>query len=129
MNEMNEWETQLRSWAPRRPSAKLRARLFARPVTPTPPRPAFTIGWLAPAGACLLLAFVILGQRSGAALRPVAKGSPLVAMILSNQSYAAYLPGSFAHGQNVPPRDSFEWTNGSSSTSTMRFVSPLKAND
>jgi hypothetical protein len=42
---------------------------------------------------------------------PMADGKhgPLVAMILSNQSYAAYLPGSFQRSQNR--WDTFEWTN------------------
>jgi hypothetical protein len=33
----------------------------------------------------------------------------MLAMILSNQSYAAYLPGSFQRNQNR--WDTFEWTN------------------
>lgn len=53
----------------------------------------------------------------------------MVAMILSNQSYAAYLPGSFEHQHNSFRADTFEWTNGSRSTSSMGSLSPMKGND
>jgi len=52
--------------------------------------------WLAPAAACLIFAGLILSPRN--------PGSPpsgaLAALALSNQSYAAYLPGSFQRTHN-----------------------------
>jgi len=36
-------------------------------------------------------------------------------MILSNQSAAAYLPGSFQAEQNNLPADAFKWTRGTGS--------------
>lgn len=39
----------------------------------------------------------------------------MVAMILSNQSAAAYLPGSFQAEQNNLPADAFKWTRASRS--------------
>jgi len=68
--------------------------------------------------ACVLFATLALNPR-GTAL----PGSPpLVAMILSNQSFAAYLPGSFQREQNR--WDTFEWTNHGQSGSS---VAPFSA--
>ncbi len=48
----------------------------------------------------------------------------MVAAILSNQSYAAYVPGSFLSRHRE--RDIFEWTNDSSFTSSNDAVSPQR---
>src|SRR2546430_16133664 len=107
MKEMNDW--QLRSWVPRRPSAKLRERIFAlegkaeRPLARVRlaaqgglPRLTFLLKpasfrWLAPVTAALFLTCILLNQRSAPMAVPAS--SPLIAMILSsNQSAAAYLP-------------------------------------
>jgi hypothetical protein len=128
MNEMNELETRLRSWAPRRPSANIERRLFAA----RPPRAGSTAwpGWLSAAAACLLFALAATGRlddfKGGS--QSVEQG-PFVAMILSNQSYAAFLPGSFQPEHNRFRADSFEWTNASSSTSSMGSLSPMKVNN
>jgi hypothetical protein len=50
--------------------------------------------------------------------RPLSLGpppGPLLALILSNQSAAAYLPGSFQAEQNNLPVDAFDWTRRSGS--------------
>jgi hypothetical protein len=81
--------------------------------------------WLAPATAALFLTCILLNQRSAPMASPVT--SPLIAMILSsNQSAAAYLPGSFQREQNRLPSDTFEWTNGSGSTSSISSLSESK---
>ena len=114
---MNPLETQLRSWKPRRPSVLLERRLFPARSPSAPHAPALA-QWLAPAMACVLFATLALNPR-GTAL----PGSPpLVAMILSNQSFAAYLPGSFQREQNR--WDTFEWTNHGQSGSS---VAPFSA--
>jgi hypothetical protein len=158
---MNDLEMQLRSWAPRRPSAKVKQRIFAeskavaligsRGRSPHHPRghvacsvlrdPMLPViesiaaiahrlkptsfRWLAPAMAALFLMCILLNQHS----TPMAASttSPLIAMILSsNQSAAAYLPGSFQREQNGLPSDTFEWTNGSGSTSSISSLSESK---
>ena len=124
---MNELETQLSSWAPRRPSATVKARLFGE--QPTANEPSFSLSWLAPAAVAVLLALAVFNPRE------ISQGSgsrfsgPIAAVIMSNQSYAAYLPSSFQPEQNGLPKDTFEWTNGSGSTSSMHLLSPMKAND
>jgi hypothetical protein len=156
---MNDLEMQLRSWAPRRPSAKLKERIFVRNRT-TPAtgegraacsvlrapfaalhvpllrvihwastlthwlRPT-SFRWLAPATAALFLTCILLNQRNAPMASPAT--APLIAMILSsNQSAAAYLPGSFQREQNRLPSDTFEWTNGSGSTSSISSLSESK---
>jgi len=130
---MNELETQLRMWAPRRPSAALKERLFAHPSTqPATAKPdtgssappSFRLSWLAPATVCLVAMCALFAQRN-----PVINGSgdsaPMVAVILSNHSASAYLPGSYDStlaGRNRLPADTFEWTNRSGSTSSIRSL-------
>jgi len=122
---MNPLETQLRSWTPRRPSAELERKLFRRPSSP--PRPAGMIFWLGPATACLLFVCVLFSQHSAANFSPVSRQDALVAVASSNQSYAAYLPGSFQRAANRV--DTFEWTNPGRSTSVMGSLSPGRTND
>ena len=148
MNEMNDLEMQLRSWAPRRPSAKLKAGIFtsnrgAELQTGSGAHAACSVWrvpfglnlahwlkptsfrWLAPVTAALFLTCILLNQRSAPLAAP--STSPLIAMILSsNQSAAAYLPGSFQREQNGLPSDTFEWTNGSGSTSSISSLSESK---
>ena len=125
MSEMNELEMQLRSWVPRRPAAKLERQLFA--LADAAPRsvrtPDATFHWLAPLTACLVLMVVLFSQHSSPAISGAGNTTPMVAMILSNQSAAAYLPGSFQRAQNGIRNRTFEWTNGSGSTSSIRSLS------
>jgi hypothetical protein len=69
----------------------------------------FRLSWLAPATAALALTCVLFNQRYGPAFSASAGAGPMVAMILSNQSAAAYLPGSVQAEQNNLPADAFRW--------------------
>ena len=115
MNEMNELEKRLYSWTPRRPSARLERSLFALTPAPEEALLPFRFGWLAPTTVALALMCVLFNQRYGTPSSAPAGASPMVAMILSNQSAAAYLPGSFQAEQNNLPADTFKWTRGSGS--------------
>ncbi len=109
MKETDSLETRLRSWRPRRPSAKLERRLFGAPARLLP-KVAWLLGSLAPATACLLLTLSMFNPgNSGHSLRH----EPLVAMILSNQNYAAYASDNFRGAQNNLSAVTFEWTNHS----------------
>ena len=131
MNEQNELETQLRAWTPRGPSPGLRERIF-RATEPAltsdqlceeePVPNHHWLAWLAPATAALLFAAVIFNQRNGPFMPGMTRSSPMVALALSNQSAAAFLPGSFSGEVNGPSAETFKWTNGSGSTSS---ISPL----
>ena len=125
MNETNELETQLRSWKPRRPSPALERKIFGRRVAApergaaAKPRivfPAFA-SLLAPAAACVLVTGTLLNHSGPGLTSPAASGEALAGLSMSNQSYAAYLPGSFQ--LDVNRLDTFRWTN------TGRFHSPM----
>jgi hypothetical protein len=130
MIEMNELEKQLRSWVPRRPSARLERRIFAPSLVAAasaatveaPRAPAFRFSWLAPATVTFLLMCVLFNQHNSQAISGSAN-SGMVAVALSNQSAAAWLPGSFSRERNGLPSGSFEWTNGNGSTSSIRSLS------
>ena len=107
---MNELEKQLLLWTPRRPSARLERRLFAAAPAPAEALLPFRVTWLAPVTAALMLMCVLFNQRYGASLTGPGAPAPMVAMILSNQSVAAYLPGSVQAAQNNLPADAFEWS-------------------
>lgn len=117
---MNPLEMQLRSWKPRRPSAGLERRLFP---TSAPTISIPRVQWLAPAMACALFAVLAFNPQNG----PLPDLQPLHAGVLSNQSYAAYLPGSFQRDQNR--WDTFEWTNRGQSGSSVAPFSPGRAHN
>jgi hypothetical protein len=83
-----------------------------------------SLNWLVPVSACLLFASLILSPQEAPNLSATPRAGTMVALILSNQSYAPYLPGSFQ--RSVNRLDTFEWTNGASSTSSMGSLSPVK---
>ena len=118
MSELNELEMQLRSWVPRRPSAKLKRHLFGRPAPQPKAEPTFRLSWLPPATAGLLLLCVLFNQHSSQAISSAGSNS-MVAVALSNQSIASFLPGSFSREHNGLPTGTFEWTNGSGSSSSI----------
>jgi hypothetical protein len=85
------------------------------------------IFWLGPVTACLLFLCTMLSQHSPAGFSSVARPDALVAVIMSNQSYAAYLPGSFQRAANR--LDTFEWTNQGRSPSFIGSLSPGRTNN
>ena len=111
MNELEKW---LYSWTPRRPSARLERQLFGARAVPVEALLPFRFGWLAPTTVALALMCVLFNQHYGAPSYAPTGASPMVAMILSNQSSAAYLPGSFQAEQNNLPADTFKRTRESS---------------
>ena len=129
MNQMNELEKQLLSWTLRRPSAGLEQRLFAVGTVSSEALLPFRLTWLAPATAALMLLCVLFNQRYSAALFDSAESAPLVAMILSNQSAAAYLPGSVQAEHNNLPADAFKSPSARGALARLSLPSPTKAND
>jgi hypothetical protein len=118
-NEMNLLENRLHSWQPRRPSPRVKRRLFG----PTAQREAITLSlrWIAPAAACLLLAFTILYQESAFPNGTSAR-QPIIGLISSNLSYT----NPQGHNSVAPP--SFEWTNPGGFTSNISPFSPARMN-
>lgn len=110
---MESLENRLRSWQPRRPSAKLERRLFGATVRLTS-KTAWLLGSLTPAVACLLLTLAMYNPGNTG---NSARHEPLIAMILSNQNYAAYASDNFRGAENTLAAVTFEWTNHTISTS------------
>jgi len=69
-----------------------------------------------PAMAALMLLCVLFNQHNSRTFSS-AGSSSMVAVALSNQSIAPWLPGSFSREHNGLPSGTFEWTNGSVSGS------------
>ncbi len=122
---MNQWEAQLRSWTPRGPSPKLERRLFER----GPRRSALPklVTVFAPVTVCLLLTLAGLKQFEGPVLASEDSRAAMVALSLSNQSFAPYLPGNIQSAANR--WDTFEWTNRGYSQSSVRSFTPVSATD
>jgi len=80
---MNAWEKQLQSWTPRRPSAKVAARIFGRAEkAPELLRRAELWNWLTPVAACCLAMVVALGgSRYRAAHFDEATDATLIAAV------------------------------------------------
>jgi len=72
--------------------------------------------------AAMMLMAALVNPRNEPALSSSSRSAPLVAMMMSNQSAAAYLPTRFQPEQNRVAPQTFEWTNGSSSTSSIRSL-------
>jgi len=115
----------LRSWTPRRPSAGLERKIFGEAGTSPGARALMRV--LIPAAACLILTMAMLNQPDRTGASAAAAQGAILAMSLSNQSYAAYLPGSFACEANR--LDTFRWTNGGGLPFSAFSISPGKTND
>jgi hypothetical protein len=126
MNRMNDLENEFRSWLPRQASAKLKRKIFAGLAGRVEPGGSFN--WLAPALACMFLAFVVFNEENGISFTSGASRA-MVAMVLSNGSSASYLPGSFDRTHNNVSVDTFDWTNSGHSSFSMRSLWPGKTND
>jgi len=110
-------ESQLLSWRPRQPSAGLKRRLRWL----TEDVEVATARWLwscvAPTMACALLALMAL-DRDDNSLHP---RTP-VAMVVGDQSAAAFSAGGERMGQNHLAAITFGWTNCSDFRSSIRFT-------
>jgi hypothetical protein len=126
MKEINWLENQLSSWEPRRPSARIKRRLFPAPSNRL--KVAMAFNWLAPATVCMLLALAVFKQENYiSAASP--RRDPAVALMLSNQSFIAYLTGGSPQIEhNILPA-TFESTNRSGSASTLGLPLFTKPND
>ena len=123
MKELDSLENRLRSCPPRRPSARLKRRLFGSPVSLMPKGMAWLLGTLAPAMACLVLTLTALNPDSAGNLL---RRETMTAMILSNQNYAAYASDNFRGTENRLSSLTFDWTNHSDFPSSMAPFSRIK---
>jgi len=80
------------------------------------PKMAWLIGSLAPVTACALLTLSVFNPGNSGILP---QREPMVAMILSNENYAAYASDNFRETQNGLSSVTFNWTNHGGLTSSM----------
>ncbi len=107
-------EHQLRSWRPRGPSAKLKARLFpgTDPIPETPLVFGGRWAWLAPVMGCFLVMMVLSESRSNQLGYMAGRSNTdWLAAVARDQSYAAYAAAGFHSEQNALQKDPIEWTN------------------
>jgi len=123
---MNLPETRLRSWRPRRPSAGLKRRIFS--ADPGRSAAAWLVGSLAPVAACALLTLLVFNSGNGFPAGS-ARHEPMMAMILSNQSFAAYAADGSQSAQNRLSSVILDWTNDGGSTSSIGFTPFTRPND
>jgi hypothetical protein len=76
----------------------------------------FRLSWLAPATAALLLMCVLFNPRNSSTVTRSASPGPMVGMMMSNQTLAAFLPENSQNDRNTL-RNTFERTNLSRYTS------------
>jgi hypothetical protein len=124
--EMNQLENQLRSWHPRRPSPRIKRRLF--PSASAREASGLSLRWLAPAAACLMLALTIASQQEPGLSANSARHEAMMGMISSNVNYTNMLRENDAPGRNRISPPSFEWTNLSAITSSISPFSPGRVN-
>ena len=115
MKHWNQLETNLRSWTPRAPSPKLKARLFGTEAVETSSSASgertFSWQWFAPSTVLVLLATFLLGHQGGM-LGLTSASSPAVIATAENDLSAYYVPARHSGNNNIPVVG-LEWTNGS----------------
>jgi hypothetical protein len=119
MNEQNLPENTLRSWRLRRPAARLKRQIFKPDAEPALPPIRWLWGSLAPAMACVLMAFVGI-HRENENLLPARQGSLL--LLGSNQPVVVSRPEAAQSSQNHLAEVTFDWTNRSVFQSSMPFA-------
>jgi hypothetical protein len=114
MNEQNQLENQLRSWMPRRPSARLEEALF-RPQLVAEAIDSGHFSWrhFAPLAAVFLLSLIIFSNRNlnSVYLSASAADSIIAAVALSNQTAASYVTSQDSCDRNRIPLERFETIN------------------
>jgi hypothetical protein len=118
----------LRSWTPRRPAARLKARLF-RAAEAQETAASYPAGWawFAPVTALFLLVSILVGERSLGPiyLRHSGPDSLLADLAISNQQVASMLTSADTYDRNSPPRMAFTWTNTSDPSSSRNHTLQL----
>jgi hypothetical protein len=125
MKETNLLETRLRSWQPRRPSAKLKHRIFLTPADASHRLLVQSLRCLAPAAAAVLTALAAFTQ-GGAVAGGASRHVLLTGMMGSNQ--VECLPLDYQQDHNRIARITFDWTNRSESTSSIGSFLPGRTN-
>ena len=117
---MNELETQLRSWALRRPSPKVDRALFG--PSPAPRNSNIRVNWLAPAMAGMVVLLTFMNLRPGGRFERMDRSYSLPIMV-SNCYASAVMASSASSDRNAAYPNTFEWTNERGFTSSITSFS------
>ena len=123
MKELNLTETQLRSWQPRQPAARLKRRIFAA-AADAPATARWLWGGLAPTLACAWLALMALNHNGEGFGQ-----SPGRTLVLGNQTAASLASAGEQTAQNHLAAVTFEWTNRSVFNSSIGFTPTTNLNN
>lgn len=137
MKNMDSLETRLACWKPRRPSDRIRSRLFEAGAVEADGVGRAWPGWLlnwrhavwVGAAACGLALLCMAGNRAEwlRRVRSAGEGGLAVLAALSNQSASAYVAAAqVAHNTWTAPI--LGWTNRGPIPSTTRSLEPLTTN-
>jgi hypothetical protein len=110
----------LRCWQPRRPAAGLKRRIFS--AARGEPSSSWFLGWLVPVTACALFTFLVFKADNNLSVGV----KPVIGAVLSDQNYAAFASNGSQNEQNHLSGVTFDWTNGSVSTSSITFTPSVK---
>ncbi len=124
---MNLPEEQLRSWRLRQPSAGLKYRIFHEPRAETTVKLdiVWTIRWLAPVAACLMLAVGTISYRGHISEVSAAES---YASTGSLQTVMQHVACDYRSPKNSFLSVTFGWTNRNGSTSSNSSFLPGKLN-
>lgn len=131
MNEWNQLENQLHSWIPRGPSPKLKSTLFpeiAEEAVAVPGALGAKWAWLAPVMGCFLVLMVLSGRGGHLSYLSPRRSTNWLAMVASNQSYAAYIVADFHSEQNGLQKEPIEMSLGQPTSERVRPFSPANTN-
>ncbi|MGI8966295.1 MAG: hypothetical protein ACR2H1_09465 [Limisphaerales bacterium] len=127
---MNLLEQQLRSWTPRSPSDKIRARLFPAPISGGENSYSCGFNWLAPAAALVVMALILFATNPSRRA-PAAEGKNFSFLpVFSSNGASVFWPRqSFALTKldlnlewNICSTATFEWTNRNGPASTIHSL-------
>jgi hypothetical protein len=125
MKDLNSWETTLRQWKPRRPSADLEARIFAVEIDESIGRLDWHDAWrwFVPALGCFILAIASLNPHPAGFHGGSATNNPFRDFNLGSLKVANYSPAESHSELNSVPKTKIESTFGTeagSSTASFR---------
>lgn len=129
MKEFDNLENQLRSWKPRQPSPSVKQNIFGSAVSSTAIDPYaglgewFTLRWLAPAMACLVIALLTVSQRDPRFQGMTTADHWIMGTITpSNRNFSVHAPIRFDMDQTALENAKFEITNRNLTFVTNNFT-------
>ena len=131
MNDLNPWEKQLRSWIPRRPSARLKKVLSqAQSAADVSLELRHAWHWFAPAACvCVLMLFSLFGHAPKAGYLGITGDSNMIASLaLGGRNSTPYIAPHQIGERNFLSAEAVDWTKASRILSTTGSFQLWKTN-